>query len=77
MSTVVISCFLVFSEQEILHQEIMTIQAVKTRLQLRVQELEEELRRVKEEAERNAKANKSDDEVSKLYLSSFMDLNGI
>lgn len=50
------------SEQEILRQEIHTIQAVKTRLQLRVQELEEELKKMKEEAEKNAKANKSDDE---------------
>ncbi|GAB6019442.1 hypothetical protein CHUAL_001023 [Chamberlinius hualienensis] len=49
-------------EHEILRQEIHSIQAVKTRLQLRVRELEDELRQLRSEAENNAKNNKSDDE---------------
>jgi hypothetical protein len=38
--------------------------AVKSRLGQRIQELEEELKRVREDAEHAAKASKSDDEVS-------------
>lgn len=52
------------SEQEILREELKSLQTLKTRLKLRVSELEEELKKTKEEAEKLAKANKSDDEVS-------------
>ncbi|KDR19135.1 JNK-interacting protein 3 isoform X3 [Zootermopsis nevadensis] len=50
------------SEQEILREEIKSLYAVRGRLGQRIQELEEELKRVREEAERTAKASKSDDE---------------
>ncbi|KAG8226787.1 hypothetical protein J437_LFUL002833, partial [Ladona fulva] len=45
-----------------LREEIRSLQAVKERLRQRVSELEEEIKRVREEAERAAKASKSDDE---------------
>ena len=51
------------SEQEILREEIRSLAAVKTKLGQRIQELEEELKKVREEAERATKASKSDDEV--------------
>lgn len=58
-----------FSEQEILREEIKSLNAVKSRLKLRITELEDEVKKVKEEFEKNAKANKSDDEVRfLLYL---------
>ncbi|KAK8748145.1 hypothetical protein OTU49_016332 [Cherax quadricarinatus] len=50
------------NEQEILREEIKSLNAVKSRLKLRITELEDEVKKVKEEAEKNAKANKSDDE---------------
>ncbi|KAJ9578643.1 hypothetical protein L9F63_005133, partial [Diploptera punctata] len=50
------------SEQEILREEIKSLAAVKTKLGQRIQELEEELKRVREEAEHATKASKSDDE---------------
>ncbi|XP_050703532.1 C-Jun-amino-terminal kinase-interacting protein 4-like isoform X5 [Eriocheir sinensis] len=50
------------SEQEILREEIKSLNAVKSRLRLRIAELEDEVKRVKEEAEKAAKAGKSDDE---------------
>ncbi|XP_069688441.1 JNK-interacting protein 3 isoform X4 [Periplaneta americana] len=50
------------SEQEILREEIKSLYALKGRLGQRIQELEDELKRVREEAERTAKASKSDDE---------------
>ncbi|PNF30576.1 hypothetical protein B7P43_G09937, partial [Cryptotermes secundus] len=50
------------SEQEILREEIKSLCALKGRLGQRIQELEEELKRVREEAEQTAKASKSDDE---------------
>ncbi|KAJ8866191.1 hypothetical protein PR048_033715 [Dryococelus australis] len=52
------------SEQEILREEIKSLQALKSRLQDKIQDLEEELKRVHEEAEKANKAAKSDDEVS-------------
>ena len=51
------------SEQEILREEIKSLNAVKSRLRLRVAELEDEIKKTKEEFEKNQKANKSDDEV--------------
>ncbi len=54
-----------FSEHEILREQIMSLEAVKDKLKVRMQELEDELKKVKEEAaEANAKLTKSDDEVS-------------
>ncbi|XP_076039839.1 JNK-interacting protein syd isoform X6 [Oratosquilla oratoria] len=50
------------NEQEILREEIKSQNAVKSRLRLRVTELEDELKKVKEEMEKNTKATKSDDE---------------
>ena len=46
-----------------MREEIKSLNAVKSRLKLRITELEDEVKKIKEEAERNAKANKSDDEV--------------
>lgn len=51
------------SEQEILRKEFKSQYAVRGRLGQRIQELEEELERVREEAEHTAEASKSDDEV--------------
>lgn len=45
-------CLFRFSEQEILREEIASLQAVKTRLKQRVTELEDELKKAKEEAEK-------------------------
>nr|CAD7398717.1 unnamed protein product [Timema cristinae] len=50
------------SDQEILREEIRSLQTMKTRLQEKIHDLEEELKRVKEEAEKSSKATKSDDE---------------
>lgn len=44
--------------------EIKSLQTLKSKLLLRIQELEEELKATKEEAEKLAKSSKSDDEVS-------------
>jgi c-Jun-amino-terminal kinase-interacting protein 4 len=52
------------SEQEILREEIRSLQNVKEKLKGRISELEDEVKVVKEEADKAAKANKSDDEVS-------------
>ena len=51
-----------FSEHEILREEIKSLQTVRAKLQQRVQELEEELKVTKEEAEKGGKKEKSDDE---------------
>lgn len=51
------------SEQEILREEIKSLQAVKNRLKQRTIELEEELKKAREEAVKQTKTNKSDDEV--------------
>ena len=53
-----------FSEQEILRQEIQSLQAVKSRLKQRVTELEEELKKTKEELEKKASTAQADEEVS-------------
>eukprot|EP00092_Neocalanus_flemingeri_P028350 GFUD01030787.1.p1 GENE.GFUD01030787.1~~GFUD01030787.1.p1 ORF type:complete len:1108 (+),score=232.96 GFUD01030787.1:653-3976(+) len=49
-------------EHEILREEIKSLQTVRAKLQQRVQELEEELKVTKEEAEKSGKKEKSDDE---------------
>lgn len=46
--------------------------AVKARLGQRIQELEEEVKRAREEAEQAAKASKSDDEVCVLFFRRFL-----
>ena len=46
-------------EHEILREEIKSLQEIRMRHQQRIQELEEELKKVKDEAESNAKANKA------------------
>lgn len=46
-----------FSEHEILREEIKSLQDVRSRLQQRIQELEDELKKVRDEAEA-AKATK-------------------
>ncbi|XP_015184566.1 PREDICTED: C-Jun-amino-terminal kinase-interacting protein 4 isoform X2 [Polistes dominula] len=50
------------SEQEILREEVRGLQQTKDRLRQRIVALEEELKKVKEDAEAAAKAAKSDDE---------------
>merc|ERR1719266_3289372 len=52
-------------EHEILREEVKSLQDVRSRLQQRIQELEDELKKVKQDAEANAKANKpeEDDDV--------------
>ncbi|XP_014599413.1 PREDICTED: JNK-interacting protein 3 isoform X2 [Polistes canadensis] len=50
------------SEQEILREEVRSLQQTKDRLRHRIAALEEELKKVKEDAEAVAKAAKSDDE---------------
>lgn len=47
-----------------LKEQINSFKALKTKLMQRITELEEDLRCTKEEAEKMAKNNKSDDEVS-------------
>nr|CAD7398719.1 unnamed protein product [Timema cristinae] len=56
------------SDQEILREEIRSLQTMKTRLQEKIHDLEEELKRVKEEAEKSSKATKSDDECCKKHI---------
>ena len=51
-----------FSEHEILREEIKSLQTVRAKLQSRVQELEEEMKVVREEAAAGGKKEKSDDE---------------
>lgn len=61
LNSVVIIFNKIFSEHEILREEIASLNAVKSRLKLRVQELEEELKKVKDDLEKKS-SNKSDDE---------------
>ena len=53
------------SEQEILREEIRSLQAVHNRSKQKIQDLQDELKKVKEEATNKSKTNKSDDEVKK------------
>ena len=57
-----------FSEHEILREEIKSLQAVRAKLQQRVQELEEEVKVSKEEAEKAAKKEKSDGEEEEVPM---------
>lgn len=52
--------FILYSELEILREDKKLI---KSRLRQRIQDLEDELKKCKEEAEKALKASKSDDEV--------------
>lgn len=52
-----------FSEQELLREEISSLQAVKSRLKLRVAELEDELKKAKEELERQRNSTENENEV--------------
>ena len=61
-----IYCF--YSEQEILKAELKTVQAVNSRLKQKLTELEEDLKRSKEEMDKLSKSNKSDDEVDQLHF---------
>lgn len=56
-----------FSEQEILREEIQSLQTVKSKLQEKVKEMENEMKKVREETEKNDKAHKLDDEVGQLF----------
>ncbi|XP_060073344.1 C-Jun-amino-terminal kinase-interacting protein 4-like isoform X2 [Ylistrum balloti] len=50
------------SEQEILREEITSLQAVKTKLQGRIKDLEEDLKKTKEELEKKKSGNKEEEE---------------
>lgn len=52
-----------FSEQEILREEINSLQAVRSRLQQRIAQLEEELKKTKEEIEKKTQATREEEEV--------------
>lgn len=58
-----------YSEQEILREEITSLQAIKTRLHSRITELEEEMKKTKEDLEK-AKTGRTeeDDQVFTIYL---------
>ena len=51
------------SEQEILREEITSLQAVRVRLQQRISQLEEELKKTKEDIEKKNQATREDEEV--------------
>ena len=51
------------SEQEILREEITSLQAVRGRLQQRISQLEEELKKTKEDIEKKNQATREEDEV--------------
>ncbi len=71
LSLYVDGCVCAYSEQEILREEIQSLQAVKTRLKSRVSELEDELKKSKEDLEK-AKTSRGTgedgEEVTKLYI---------
>lgn len=56
------------SEQEMLKEQMNSLKTLKTKLMQRITELEEEAKCAKEEAEKLAKSNKSDDEVTSSIL---------
>lgn len=58
------------SEQEILREEINSLQAVKGRLQLRIAQLEEELKKVREENDKRDKEHteKGEEEVKSFSM---------
>ena len=51
-----------FREHEILREEVRSLQEVRAKLQTRLQDQEDELRRIKEEAERGRKEKEEEDE---------------
>lgn len=54
------------SEQEMMKEQINTLKALKFKLEQRITYLEEELKKTKEEVEKQAKSTKSDDEASNI-----------
>lgn len=52
-----------FSEQEILREEIASLQSVKDKLKKRVSDLEDDLKKSKEELEKEKKKGGSQDET--------------
>jgi len=56
-----------YSEQEILHEEIAALQSTKDKLRHRITEIEEEVKKLKEDLEKERKnkgTENNDDEVS-------------
>lgn len=60
--------FVPSSEQEMFKEEIKSLQSLRGKLLQRVQELEDEVKTARDEAEKLARSNKSDDEVRSLKL---------
>ena len=60
-----------FSEQEILRDEIRSLQSMRNRLKMRVDELEAEVKALRDEIENARKAAKSEEEVSNSFFSFF------
>ena len=59
------------SEQEILREEINSLQAVKTKLQGRIKDLEDELKKTREDIEKkNQAAQEQENEVTVYYSNS-------
>ena len=57
-----------YSEQEILREEINSLQTIKTRLQSRITELEEEVKKTREELEKaKSRPSEEDDQVKLHY----------
>lgn len=52
-----------YSEVEILKEEINNLQGVKTKLNTRIKELEDELKKTKEELEKNTATKEGEEEV--------------
>jgi uncharacterized small protein (DUF1192 family) len=59
-----------FSEHEILREEIFSLQAVKSRFKLRITELEDEIKKLKEELEKTNKKLNPEDDVCVIVISS-------
>ncbi len=51
-----------FREHEILREEVRSLQEVRAKLQTRVQDLEDEIKRLKDEAEKGRKEKEEEDE---------------
>lgn len=58
-------------EQEVLREDLLALRGTKDKLKQRITELEDELKRVKEEAAKSPKGGKSDDEVCKILINFF------
>ena len=67
MSIICYNLIKIFSEQEILREELKQYMSVKDKLKQRVAELEKELKKTKETAEKS-KSGKSDDEVFFIFF---------